>query len=77
MGEVISLRCLITDCLHAKSAGAKGWGATSWNRWQVCPCCAIVLGEIGVIVYAVRRSTGCYKYLAKELGKIGVISHEL
>jgi len=47
----------------------KGDGVNPWDTWQICPCCAAVLNEWGVIDYDRYHSvsTRCLNSIKDEL----------
>jgi len=66
------MMCLIEGCNHLKSRRMrikKGDGVNPWDNWQICPCCAVTLTEIGVIEYDAYHSVPikCLNYIKAEI----------
>ncbi len=65
--------CLIINCLHGKTNRMRHLKDTSWDLWQICPCCASILVEVGVIKYKTQiNPAGCVKAIKKELSNDGL-----
>ena len=65
------MQCLIVGCYHPKSNRMRHMGGTCWDKWQICPCCASVLNEMGSIEYkSTNNPRGCTNAIKKELGVV-------